>query len=97
MEQMVTMLNDKRVPKDQVEHLGDLRTMVKSWNAFDNARNELKNQTGSDAFNKRKQLKVAFSQWGKAYIRRKPRARAFWHRVIEPELELDAGDLTEGL
>lgn len=97
IDQMHTLLNDPRLREreGQVEHVDDLRTVMQSWDRFDSAIRSMTGDRGSSAQEKRKNLRIAFHQWGNAYVARRPKLRAFWRRVLEPEIGLDAGDLYE--
>lgn len=90
IDEMDRAFRDDRLP--DFEHKDALRGMLNSWHTFDREMRKLRGQTGQDATDKRDELRSSFYLWAKGFTADNPETLAFYQRIFDPLLGLDAAD-----
>jgi hypothetical protein len=74
------------------EHKTELKTMLDSYDVFQNAMRKLKGKRGTDASKDRDTIRTNFYTWARGYTNEHPSVLFFYQRVIDPDIGLDVVD-----
>lgn len=86
IDQMDAALNDPARP--QAEHAGALGTLTSSYKNYLSQKDQFKRNTNAER-QIRQSLTDSFTMWVHQYVDKNPNIKAFYNRIIRPELGVD--------